>query len=264
MEIDRSSSISHIRNRVPAGYKLPIGFEDFLQTIPPEQIGWDDLDAYDLKPSALNDMVTFLRVGDGGLVGLWYREAEPAIALIGAHGDSKVLADNFHIFREYVGEPSLTKGKYMWLDIPVDDMNVPELEDEYKEWFKTHTWLLEPYVSEESELLRQRVCIIAEKMLRDGCSKVYQPSSAWWTLDFRIERDGDKLLVSHWDSGKWNPVPEKYKFSEEIAELLKLVKNQKQQYKVVVFKPGLISVDRDRELSLVPPDFDPDKLEKIV
>ena len=92
-------------------------------------------------------------------------------------------------------------------------------------------------------------------LIRDGCSKVYTLSSAWWSMDFRIERNGNELSITYLDFGEWYPVPAKYKLAEDVWALLKLVKNkQRRRYELSTCSTGIVSVNRDRDLALVPPD----------
>ena len=77
-------------------------------------------------------------------------------------------------------------------------------------------------------------------------------------MDFRIERDGDDLSITYLDFGAWYPVPAKYKLKDEVVELLKLVKSKRRRrYELSTCSAGIVSIDRDRELVLVPPEGDP-------
>ena len=74
-------------------------------------------------------------------------------------------------------------------------------------------------------------------------------------MDFEIERDGENLTITFLDYGKWYPVPQKYKLVREVADLLKLIKHKKRgRYEFSVSCTGIVSIDRDRELVLVPPE----------
>jgi hypothetical protein len=109
----------------------------------------------------------------------------------------------------------------------------------------------------EAEALRQRVHRIAEGMIRDGRSKVSTLSSPWWSMDFKIERDGDDLSITYLDYGKWYPVPPKYKLAEEVVALLKFVKNkERREYELSACTAGIVSVGPNKELVLAPPEGD--------
>jgi hypothetical protein len=95
-----------VRRHVPPGRNLPTRFDDFLQAEPPFRVEWNDLDAYSLKPSATTEAVPFLQLPDGALVALWYHAAVPAVVLIGAHGELKVVARDFDDFLKAVAARS--------------------------------------------------------------------------------------------------------------------------------------------------------------
>ena len=74
-------------------------------------------------------------------------------------------------------------------------------------------------------------------------------------MGFQIERGGDGVTITYLDFGKWYPVPAKYNLMDEVVALLKLVKNKKRRrYELSTCSAGIVSIDRDRELVLVPPD----------
>jgi hypothetical protein len=106
----------------------------------------------------------------------------------------------------------------------------------------------------ETEALRQRVHRIAEDMLRDGLSKVYKLSSSWWSIEFKIERDGGELSITYLDYGKWYPVPAKYTLVEAVEALLKFVKdNKRREYELSTCTAGHVTVGPNKELILAPP-----------
>ncbi|HJT35142.1 MAG TPA: hypothetical protein VJ783_24160 [Pirellulales bacterium] len=257
-------SADEIRRRVPNGRMLPARFGDLLRAELQFRVEWNALDDYGLKPSAMNDAVPFLRLPDGGVVALWYHSVEPAIVHIGAYGELQVIASNFENFLSGIemrccGLPDIDEGEASY-SVPgvcgrPDLAGLPALQEKFDKWFKQHTSLLEPFVSRETELLRKRLLRIAEDMIRDGCSKVYTLSSPWWSMDFRIERDDEELSITYLDFGEWYRVPTKYKIGGVIEALLSLAKNKKlRQYEVSICSAGIVSIDRDRELVLVPPD----------
>jgi hypothetical protein len=253
-----------VRRRVPKGRKLPARFDDFLRAKLPFRVEWNDLDAYGLKPSATMEAVPFLRLPDGGLVALWYHAAEPAVVHIGGHGELKVVASDFDNFLRGIGArcsglPDIDEGEESFYVPGVrgkpNGARVASLQEKFDKWFKQHTSLLEPHRSPETEALRQRVHKIAENMIRDGRSSVYTPSSPWWSMSFRIERVGDDLSITYLDYGEWHSLPTGYELAEEIAALFKLVKNKERlRYELTACSAGIVSIDRDRELILVPPE----------
>ena len=256
-----------VRRHVPQGRKLPARFDDFLRASLPFRVEWNDLGAYGLKPSATTEALPFLRLPDGGLVALWYHAAEPAVVHIGGHGELKVIASDFDNFLKGIGArssglPDIDEGDERF-SVPgvrgkPNTAGLPALQDRFDKWFKQHTSLLEPSAAPGAETLRRRVCAIAERMIRDGRSKVYTLSSPWWSIDFQIERDGDDLSITYLDFGVWYQVPANYKLAEVVAALLQLVKNKKRRrYELLICSAGIVSIDRDRELVLVPSEGDP-------
>jgi hypothetical protein len=262
--MERVIKADQIRRHIPKGHKLPARFNDFLRAEIPFCVEWNNFDSYGLKRSAVKEAVPFLRMPDGGLVALWYHADEPAVVHIGSHGELKVVASNFDNFLKGInarssGMPDIDEGDINFFVSGVrgrpNEAGLAELQEKFDQWFKQHTSLQEPLGSPEAEALRQRVHSMAENMIRDGRSKVYTPSSPWWSMNFRIERNGENLSITYLDFGEWHPVPIKYNLANEVAELLKLVKNKKRRsYELSIGSAGTISIDRDRELLLVPPE----------
>lgn len=251
-----------VRRQIPKGCKLPVRFDDFLRANPPFAVEWNDLDAYGLKPTAVREAVPFLRLPDGGLVALWYHSGSPAIVHIGAHGELKVIAHDFDDFLKGIGVrcSGLTYFDEVECGFCVPGVEgeptregLSALQEKFEDWFKKHTLLQEPLAGLAAEALRQRVYRIAEEMIRDGLSKVYTLSSPWWSINFQVNRNDTNLTVSYLDYGKWYPVPEKYKLVQEVIALLKLAKQKTQQhYELSVCSAGIVSINKDRELVLVP------------
>lgn len=265
--MERWINAEQVRRHVPKGRKLPARFDDFLRAGLPFRVEWNDLDAYGLKRSATKEALPFLRLSDGGLVALWYHAAEPAVVHIGGHGELKVVASDFDNFLKGIGArrsglPEIDEGEESF-SVPgvrgkSNAARLPALQEKFDRWFKQYTSLLKPLATPGTEGLRQRVHKISEGMIRDGRSKVYTLSSPWWSMDFRVERDGDDLSITYLDFGEWYPVPARYKLAEEVAALLKLVKNKKRRrYELSTCSEGIVSIERDRELVLVPPEDDP-------
>lgn len=253
-----------VRRRIPKGCKLPARFDDFLRAKPPFAVEWNNLDAYCLKPTATKEAVPFLRLPDGGLVAFWYHAAPPAIVHIGGHGELKVIAHDFDDFLKGIGArcsglPDFDEADHAFRVPGVKGKptreGLPALQERFEAWFKKHTSLQEPLATPEAEALRQRVHRIAEEMIRDGRSKVYTLSSPWWSMSFQIERTDMDLSISYLDYGKWYPVPKKYNLVQEVIALLKLTKHKnRSHYELSACSAGIVSIDRDRELLLVPPE----------
>ena len=260
--MDHSITHDQIRSRVPKGHSLPDSFEDFLRAKLRLRIEWNDLDAYSLKPSALEQAVPFIRLRDGGLIALWYHVTKPAVVHIGGHGELSVIASNFDNFLKAIkakctGLSDLDAYRENLNDVAIHGKpsraGLSTLQKKFDHWFKQHTSLLEPLQTSEAELLRQRLVNIAEEMIGDGRSRVYTLSYPW-SMNFRIDRERNDISITYLDYGNWYPVPQEYELVEAAVKLLRLVKDKtKVRYELCILKAGIVSVDRDRELLLVPP-----------
>ena len=225
---------------------------------------------------------------DGSILALWlYAGTDTSLAPVvhlGAEGDHlKVLADKFLDFLALFG--------IGYGELGFDDLSKPPEEPEsaarLREWLAAEFGIRSPETGialvqraqarhpdfakwvrdaeertisrgePEAEVLRQRVHSIAKDMIRDGRSKVYALSSPWWSINFKIERDGRDLLITYLDFGEWYPVPAKYKLVEEAAALLECVKNKERlHYELSACIAGIVSVGPNKELVLVPPEGD--------
>jgi len=205
---------------------------------------------------------------DGALVALWYCDASPAVVHIGGHGELEVVARSFDDFLKACaarcsGVPDID-GWDTVIQVPgvsgePNREGLPGLRKRFEEWFKRHTSLLPPHRTPEAEELRRRVCDIAVAMTRDGKPKPFtQGGFTFWTVHYRVERAESGLSISYLDFGKWKPVPEEYKLTDEVLSLLELVKDKDRSlYEFVVNCKGLVSVDRDRQLLLLPSENAP-------
>jgi hypothetical protein len=257
----------HVREHLPPGRKLPARFDAFVAARPPHcRIEWNDLDAYSLKPSADEEAVPFLRLPDGALAALWYCEPEPAVVLIGGHGELKVLAHTFDDFLKALalrqsGLPDLDTGERPAFVVPgtrgkPSTKGLPELQERFMQWFKEHASLLAPLRTPEAEALRRRIFSAAGRMSDDGRPKPFRSGTfTFWTTHFRAEGSGAGLALSYLDYGNWLPVPDEYGLAEPVAEMLELVLDRgRERYEFAVNCKGIVSVDRDRQLLLLPPE----------
>src|SRR5262249_33615554 len=149
-------NVNSVRRRVPAGFSLPARFDDFVRTKPPCAVEWNNLEAYDLKPTAAKEAVPFLHLPDGALVAFWYRTRSPAVVLIGAHGELQVLARNFDSFLKGVGAKQSGLADFDEAERPFRVPGVKgkpgrtalsALQRQFRRWFQQHTSLLEPLAS---------------------------------------------------------------------------------------------------------------------
>ncbi len=251
-----------VRRHIQQGRELPARFDDFVRAQPPFRLEWNDLGDYGLKPTATEEAVPFLRLPDGALVALWYDAASPVVVHIGAHGELEVIARDFDDFLRGIngkcsGIPDFDEGEENF-SVPgvtgkPKKTGLSALQKRFKQWFKTHTSLVEPLEGPDAESLRRRVFRIAKQMIGDGHSKVHKLSSVWWDMDFKIERRRAGLSITYLDFGEWYAVPAKYALEEEVSALLTLIRNKDRfRYELSVCSPGIVSIDDDRELVLVP------------
>lgn len=251
--------------RVPKGRALPTRFDAFVAADPPFTIEWNDLDAYSLKSSATTEAVSFLRLPDGASVALWYLEAKPAVVLIGGHGELRVVARSFDDFLCAValqksGIPDFDSEESAPFVVPGTEGEpntdgLEALQERFRQWFKDHTSLLPPLETPEAEALRRRVHAIAAAMTNDDRPKAFSAGGqTFWMIHYRAERTPGALSVSYLDRGVWYPVPTEYGLTTEVTALLELVKDKdRDRYEFTVMSQGLVSVDRARQLLLLPP-----------
>lgn len=223
---------------------------------------------------------------DGSTLALWLypgRDASTApVVHLGSGGDHlMVLADNFRDFLVLFGigydelgfddlsnppaEPETAARLREWLAAEFD-MHCPETgillvqhaqscHPDFAQWVQNARELTVTRGQPEAEALRQVIHRIAESMIHDGHCKVYTRSSSWWSMNFKIERNGDGLSITYLDYGEWYPVPQKYKLEEEVAGLLRFVKHKdRRQYELSTSTAGIVSIGPNRELVLVPPE----------
>lgn len=256
-----------VRRRVPAGCKLPARFDDFLRSGLPVAVEWNDLSDYALKETATKETVPFLRLAKGGLVAFWFGQAPPAVVSIDTRGELRVIARDFDDFLRSLhgrctglsefdeAEPPL-RVPGMESDGVPNRESLAALQASLDAWRKKHTVLQEPLRTPDAEELRRRVHRIAETMIADGYSTGDASSSPWWSLTFRIKCDGEGLTVAYLNAGEWYPVPKKYELEREVAELLDLVRHKgRDEYELSTCSAGIVSVDSDRELVLIPLDI---------
>jgi len=258
--------VSDIERRLPVGQSLPLAFTDFLAADPPASIEWNGLKHYSLKRSASREAVPFLRLSDGGLIAFWFHEKSVPIVHIGGHGELQVIACDFDHFLKAINTKSTGLGD---LDEAEPSLRIPSvkgrprrkelaaLQREFDSWFERHSALQKPQKTTESEKLRKQVVAVAESMLRDGKSKVYDLDSEWWSMDYRITLQAENIKITYLDFGKWYSVPKKYKLIPLVTDLLAFVKRKnKKQYELSVASYGGVSIDKDTELLIVPPNSD--------
>jgi hypothetical protein len=257
--------IEQIRKKLPAGAKLPSSFGRLMEDKLPVDIRWTSLAQYELKSSASKEAVPFLALGDGGIICFWFHGDPAPIVHIGAHGEVEVVAANFDAFLRDINSRRTGISDLDEADEPIRIPGVrkaatrkkhKKLQVQLQEWFESHSALQKPLKASTSDALRRRFVRIAKAMLKKGLSKVYSAKDDDWSMTFRAQRTGSRLKLTYLDYGEWYDVPASYGLEATINEVLALVKHPKRkQFEIEVTVDGLVSVDRDKELVLVPDNF---------
>ncbi len=73
-------------------------------------------------------------------------------------------------------------------------------------------------------------------------------------MDFRVKRARTSVQIEYLDYGKWYVLPSEYGLESMIADLFDLMKDPRaRKCELTVTKDGIVSIDDDRQLVLVPP-----------
>lgn len=260
-----SKQLVGIERRIPKGKRLPAGFTALLSASLPIRVGWSSLKSHGLLKSAEQEMVPFIHIADGSLVALWFAVSPPAVAHIDVHGESpRVIAKDFPNFLRAI---SASKTGVADIDDDCAEINirrfagkpvragVAALQRSLAKWVSEHTSIVEPNDSPDAEVLRKRLHSVARHMIRDGLSAVYKLRHDYWDMDYRIQRKRNALSIEYLDYGEWHAVPSKYDIVSLVTSLLSIVKNQKlRKYEMTVTKDGIVSVDDDKQIALLPPE----------
>ena len=257
---EKQKIIAKISSFLPKEADLPANFNLLFELPLPTIIGWSYIENFELKPSAKNEMVPFLKFGDGGVLAFWFIKSDCAIVYLGSEGELEVISEKFDSFLYLLNtkctglsefDDSEEKYDLSSHNIQFNSERKDYLNKELLIWYKKHTTLLEPKVSTETEKIRRNVMKIAHAILDDGLSKVYTKESIWWDLSFKIKIDSENLNITYRDYGKWYVLPEKYNLEKEVRKLLLFVKNKsKKEYDLSISSPGIVSINRDTELVL--------------
>lgn len=256
-------SSAQIRAKLPAGRELPAKFDAFVRAAAAKCvcIEWNDPDPFGFKRTARKQLLPFLKIGDGGLIALWYHADVPAILHIGSEGQREVIAATFDDYLKEINAKFTDDAEYRYADsryrIPgvkgkPNRGKLAELRTKFDAWFEQYTTFRKPLVKPEAESLRRQACAIVEKILRDERSQTDSQEPSWHSMTLKIERSGDDIAITRRVHGEWRPLPRKYKFSEVARGLLKFVLNKKRKsYEVLVTRHGTLSIEHTRQLILV-------------
>ncbi|HEX2947531.1 MAG TPA: hypothetical protein VHT96_16460 [Clostridia bacterium] len=87
-------------------------------------------------------------------------------------------------------------------------------------------------------------------------SKVYTLDSVYWSISYKISIKKEIYEILYLDYGNWYPAPGKYGVLEEALKLLPFTKSKHlETFDLSVVSNGIVSVNRARELVLIPPGF---------
>ena len=259
-----SKAIDRLKRKLSIGRNPPIEFALVTSNDLPLTIAWSSLKPYGLNKSAELEMVPFIRVADGSLVAIWFAIDPPAIVVLDAHGEPpRIVAKDFPNFLRSI---SASKTGVPDIDEDCVDISIPRytarpsragitaLQKKLDAWSQENSSLEQPRKGRDSEALRKCLHKAVKQMIHNGLSKIYTARDYHWDMNFEIKRTRSGLQVQYLDYGKWYDVPTRYDLRSIAEELLTLVKNPKlRKYELVVTKDGIVSVDKDRQLVLVPP-----------
>ena len=274
----RTISLQTITRRMPGGFKLPAGFDAFVRTAaaadlrrsPWFLVTWTNPVELELKRDAGQELLPFLRLGDGGAVAFWLG-ARPHVAIVhfDSEGGKRLVAASFADFLRRLAKRRTGVEDLDDRDEGIQAIVVPgfagkgsakpavalgPLKKAFTRWCAANSALEPPTRSADGERVRQVLVAATRKMLRDGRSRVHKARDAWWTFHFVVKSAKGRLDLTYLDYGEWYPVPASYGIGPIMADLVRLTKHPRQRrYEVTVISNGSVSVNRDRELVLEPP-----------
>lgn len=258
-----SKAIDRLKLKLPPGRQLPSELNFIVSNRLPLSIAWSSLKPYGLKKAAELELIPVIHVADGSLVALWYATDPPAIVFVGAHGESpRVIAKDFSNFLQSIstsktGVPAIDEDcadtSVPGFTVSPSRSGIPTLQKKLDAWTKKNSSLQQPRCGSDTESLRKRIHRTVKLMIRDGLSQVYG-SRDYWSMHFRVKRVRTAIQIQYLDYGKWYAVPADYDFESMTADLLELMKEPKaRRCELTVTRDGIVSIDDDRQLVLVPP-----------
>lgn len=266
----RIINVDSIIKNLPASFSLPINFDAFVSSITTNNpnlhaffdILWTNPEDFELVKDAKLELIPFVRFGDGGIAAFWINTASNVpIIHINTEGGFHVAASSFDEFVKRIelqltGIPDIDdpECKILFNFTKKDDIDLSELSSldaQLKEWFKKNTALQQPILTSQTEEIRKKLHSIAYDMIKDGLNKVYTLESTYWSMSYKIY---DNKEVCYLDYGNWYPVPSNYSVLEEALKLLPYTKSKKlETFELLIVNNGIVSINRDRELVLIPP-----------
>jgi hypothetical protein len=265
----RKIDVESILRRIPRGAALPAGFSRFVSAVAAQdptvhgwfEVKWRTPQDFELKKSASLSLLPFLRLGDGGVVAFWFvQPKKPAVIHFDSEGGQRVVAATFEDFLKRIAKQKTGVGDFDEAELPAIKpprtlalTSLAAIQKRFAAWCADASTLQAPTVSNASEVLRKQLHQVARRMIQNGLSKVYT-SRDYWSMDFRFERTAGAISISYLDYGQYYPVPSAYAMEPLLQQLLPLCRQRNlKKGELVITKDGLVSVDRDRQLVLLPP-----------
>lgn len=258
------NSVERLKSKLLSVGCLPGEFATITAKGIPLNVKASPLKHHGFDRSADADMIPFIEIADGALVAFWISVSPAAIVAIDAHGEPpRIVAKDFQNFLR-----ALSNSKTGVEDIDLDFLNitipgyselpsrsgVAALQKRLDKWAVANRSNQEPDRSSNAEAIRKQCHVIAKRMIRDGCSKVYNSRSMYWSMDYKVLRSKAGFQVTYLDYGKWFSVPEEYELVSVIEKLVERLKDPKlKKFDLCITKHGIVSVNDDSQLVLVPP-----------
>jgi hypothetical protein len=214
-------------------------------------------------PRALESLLPFLRLGDGGVIALWWHDNDPSVVHCDSEGQVAVVALSFPDFLSRFAHPTPGFAERLEIDAPIDTSplvatarpkRIPAaLSNAFSAWVESQSLSAKPDASAGASQLAKKLQAIARRMLQDGLSKVYKLRDFHWTMTYRVEHKSTPWKVTYLDYGKWIPLPKRYDLVALLPELARLMKNPRQRrFELSVWKDGHVFVDRGNQLTIDP------------
>jgi hypothetical protein len=229
------------------------------------ELTWTDpLPLLNADRGALDSILPFVRMGDGGVIALFWHDAEPCVVHCDSEGESAVIASSFVDFLARLARPTPDFMDRMEIETAIDTSKLIDpgpapkrvaasLARKFSAWLESHSLSAKPDDSPVGSVLAQKLVAMAQRMLEDGLSKVYKPSSVHWSMEFHIESSGSEWAVTYRDYGKWYPLPSSYELLAIWPELLPLTKKPgARRFELSVWKDGHVYVDGGNQLTIEP------------
>ena len=254
----RKVSIDAIQRRVPEGRTLPKAFTRFAKAATTAddlfEVTFTSADGLTHERLA-STLLPFLRLGDGGIVALWYRDAgEPPIVHVDSEGGHRVVAVDFDDFlvrlalgrtgvEDIDGEgPATPHPEFAFGVKPSKPAALGALAAAFRRAVKDATPI--PSKSVDGEKLRRELVRATNALVAKGAFPPHR-AGTFWILNFHAKKSGSR----------WTFTPENDALAIRWPAMLAMTKDpSRAEYAVAIASVGLVSVDRDRQLLLDDPE----------